>query len=252
MIDIIHMIKMEFYRYFRSTSTWISLFAAVILAFLMVMLVHTTINTTAVPVRISDAGELLAVQINSGVPMALCAVSVIIFVSAKYKNGFIKNIANQLPRRELLVIPEIIAAFTACALCFFAYSVCTIVAGKLFWGNTFITSSFFAIMKLLMVQFILHWSFCCLLMLIYMLTYSTAFTVAVGLLITFKILNIIYTLVERFTRFNIEQYMLDANIFQIGMESAAATYIKTMIVGLIFLLAEIILLCIVMHQKDIR
>ena len=29
--------------------------------------------------------------------MILCAVAVIIFVSAKYKNGFIKNIANQLP-----------------------------------------------------------------------------------------------------------------------------------------------------------
>ena len=103
-----------------------------------------------------------------------------------------------------------------------------------------------------MVQFILHWSFCCLLLLIYMLTTSTAFTMAAGLLIAFKILNIFYGLVERFTSFNIEQYMLDFNIFQLGMESAAATYIKAMIVGLIFLLAEIALLCMVMHRKDIR
>lgn len=56
----------------------------------------------------SNAGELLAAQINGGMIMILCAVAVIIFVSAKYKNGFIKNIANQFPRRELLVLPEII------------------------------------------------------------------------------------------------------------------------------------------------
>ena len=247
-----NMIKMDLYRFFRSTSTWISLFAAIILAFLMAALVHTTINTTAAPVRISNAGELLAVQINSGVPMALCAVSVIIFVSAKYKNGFIKSIADQLPRRELLIIPEIIVTFAACALYFFAYSICTIAVGKLFWGNTFITFSLFAIMKLLVVQFILHQSFCCLLLLIYMLTNSTAFTMAAGLLIAFKILTIFYTLVERFTRFNIELYMLDSNIFQIGMESTERAYTRATIVGLVFLLAEIILLCIVMHQKDIR
>ena len=246
-----NMVKMDLYRFFRSTSTWISLLTAVILAFLMVMLVHTTINTTAASVRISNAGELLTVQINSGVPMALCAVAVIIFVSAKYKNGFIKNIANQLSRHELLVVPEIIVTFAACALYFFAYSICTIAAGKLFFGNTFITFPFFAIMKLLIVQFILHWSFCCLLLLIYMLTNSTAFTMAAGLLITFKILNVFYALVEQFTSFNIEQYMLDANIFQLGMESAAVAYIRATIVGLIFLLAEIALLYIVMYKKDI-
>lgn len=246
-----NMIKMDLYRFFRSTSTWISLFTSVILAFLMVMLVHTTVNTTTVSVRISNAGELLAVQINSGVPMALCAVAVIIFVNAKYKNGFIKNIANQLPRHELLVVPEIIVTFAACALHFFAYSICTIAAGKLFWENTFITSSFFAIMKLLMVQFILHWSFCCLLLLIYMLTNSAAFTVAAGLLIAFKVLNILYTLIERFTRFDIAQYMLDSNIFQLGMESTQLAYIKATLVGLVFLLAEIALLCIVMRKKDI-
>ena len=246
------MIKMDLYRFFRSTSTWISLLTTVILAFLMVMLVHTTINTTAASVRISNAGELLTVQINSGVPMALCAVAVIIFVSTKYKNGFIKNVANQLPQRELLVIPEIIVAFAGCALYFFAYSICTIITGKLLLGNTFISFPFFAIMKLMMVQFILHWSFCCLLLLIFMLTNSTTFTVATGLLIAFKILNILYALVERITSLNIEQYMLDANIFQLEMESTIAAYIRATIVGLIFLLAEIALLCMIMRKKDIR
>lgn len=242
------MIKMDLYRFFRSASTWIILFAAATLAFLSVMLVST--NTSIQPY--SNAGELLAAQINGGMLMVLCAVAVIIFESAKYKNGFIKNIANQLSRRELLAFPEIIVSSVACALYFFAYSICTIAAGAVFFGNTFITFSFLDIIKLLVVQFVLHWGFCCLLLLFYILTNSTTAAMVIGLLISFKILNIFYILVERFTHFNIGQYMLDANIFQIGMASTNPIYIRAVIVGLIFLLVEIVLLCMVMRRKDIK
>ena len=242
------MIKMDLYRFFRSMSTRIILFVAAILAFLSVMLVHanTSIQTY------SNAGELLAAQINGGMLMVLCAVAVTIFVSAKYNNGFIKNIANQLSRRELMVFPEIIVSSVACALYFFTYSICTITAGAVFFGNTFINFPFLDIINLLIVQFVLHWSFCCLLLLFYMLTSSTTATMVIGLLISFKILNILYALVERFTHFNIAQYMLDANIFQIGMESTKPIYTRAAFVGLIFLLAEIVLLCVVMHKKDIK
>lgn len=242
------MIKMDIYRFFRSASTWIILFAAVILAFLSVMLVHTN---TSIQLYY-NAGELLAAQINGGMLMALCAVAVIIFVSAKYKNGFIKNIANQLPRRELLVFPEIIVSSVACALYFFTYSICTIAAGVILFGNTFIVFPFLNIIKLLIVQFVLHWSFCCLLLLLYMLTNSTTATMVLGFLMSFKVLNVFYTLVERFTHFYIAQYMLDSNIFQIGVESTKPAYIRAVIVGLIFLLAGNILLCVVMHKKDIK
>ena len=122
------MIKMDLYRFFRSASTWTILFADIMLAFLSVMLVSTNKSIQIY----SNVGELLAAQINGGMIMILCAVAVIIFVSGKYKNGFIKNIANYLPRREMLVLPEIIVSFVACALLFFVYSICTIAAGQSF------------------------------------------------------------------------------------------------------------------------
>lgn len=85
-----------------------------------------------------------------------------------------------------------------------------------------------------------------------MLTNGTTFTIVAGLLMAFKILDIFYVLVERFTHFNINQYMLDYNIFQIGMESTKPIYTRAAIVGLVFLLVEIVLLCVVMHKKDIK
>lgn len=190
--------------------------------------------------------------IYGGMIMLLCSLAVLIFVSAKYKNGFIKNIANQLPWREMLVFSEIIVVFVVCALHFFIYSFCTIIAGAIFLGNMFMDFSFFAIMKLLIVQFILHWGFCCLVLLFYMLTNSITFTVVTGFLISFKILNVLYMLIERVTDFNISQFMLDSNIFQIGMYSLKPIYTRATIVGLIFLLAEIVLLCMVMHKKEIK
>ena len=242
------LIKMDLYRFLRSTSTWMILLAAVMLAFLSVMLVYTS---TSIMVY-ANAGELLAAQINGGILMVLCAVAAISFVSAKYKNGFIKNIANQFPWRELLVFPEIIVTAVTCALCFFVYSICTIAAGAAFFGNTFIKFSLFTIMKMLIVQFILHWGFCCLLLLFYMITNSTTFTMAAGLFMAFKILNMFYVFVERFTHFKIGQYMLDSNIFQLGMESAKPICTRASAVGLIFLMAELIVLCMVMRKKDIK
>lgn len=241
------MIKMDLYRFFRSASTWIILFVDILLAFFSVMLVSAN---TSIQIY-SNAGELLAAQMNGGMIMILCAIAVIIFVSAKYKNGFIKNIANQLPRHEMLVFPEIIVAFVACALHFFIFILYD-YRRAVFLGNTFIDFSFFAIMKLLIVQFILHWGFCCLVLLFYMLTSSTTFSVVIGILIPFKILNVLYVLIEKFTHFNISQFMLDSNIFQIGMYSLKSIYTRATIVGLIFLLAEIVLLCMVMHKKEIK
>ena len=128
------------------------------------------INNNASIQIYSDVWELLAAQINGGILMVLCALSAIIFVSAKYKDGFIKNVANLVSHREMLLFPEIIVTVIASALHFFVYSACTIGAWAVLLGNTFIAVSFPAIIKWLIVQYILHLDFCCLLLLIYMLT----------------------------------------------------------------------------------
>ena len=245
---MIKMIKMDLYRFFRSASTWIILFADSLLAFFSVMLVAANQLIQSY----SNVGELLAAQINGGMIMMLCAAAVLVFVSAKYKNGFIKNIANQLPRREMLVFPEIIVTFVICALHFLIYTFCTITAGAAFLGNTFMNFSIFAIMKLLIVQLILHWGYCCFVLLFYMLTDSTTFAVIVGFFIAFKSLNVLYVLIERFTHFNISQYMLDSNIFQIGMNSLKPIYTRAVIVGITFLLVGIVLLCMVMRKKEMK
>ena len=229
------MIKMDLYRFFRSASTWAILFADIMLAFLSVMLVSANKSIQIY----SNAGELLAAQINGGMLMILYAAAIIIFVSAKYKDGFIKNIANQLPRREMLVLPEIIVSFVACALHFFVYSIGTITAGAVFFGNTFTDFSFFAIMKLLIVQFILHWAFCCLMLLFYILTGSTAFTVAAGLLIAFKMLNGLYVLVEKYVA-DLETYWSDNKpVFK--LDSVSFLYIW----GSLITWAIITLLCFI-------
>lgn len=249
---MLKMIKMDLYRFFHSMSIWITLFADIVLAVLSIILVYTMANNSASIQTYSDVGTLLAAQINGGIMMILCTVSVTIFVNSKYKGGFIKNIANYLLRREMLIIPDIIMLALICALHFFVYSACTIGAWEAILGNAFISFPAYAIMRLLIIQFVLHWSFCCLLLLCYTLTNSATFTIAAGILISFKILNIIYLLVGRFTNTNLAQYMLDYNIFQVGMESTESTYTRAAVVGVVFLLVEIMLSCVVMSKKDIK
>ncbi len=106
---MIKIIEMELYRFFHSISTWVILFADIILAFLSVMLVQTMISNNASIQIYSDVWELLEAQINGGILMVLCALSAIIFVSAKYKGGFIKNVANLVSHREMLLFPRLLA-----------------------------------------------------------------------------------------------------------------------------------------------
>ena len=249
---MLKMIKMDLYRFFHSMSIWITLFADIVLAVLSIILVYTMANNSASIQIYSDVGTLLAAQINGGIMMILCTVSVTIFVNAKYKGGFIKNIANYLFHREMLIISDVIMLALVCALHFFVYSACTIGAWEAILGNAFISFPVYAIMRLLIIQFVLHWSFCCLLLLCYMLTNSATFTIAAGILISFKILNIIYVLVRHFTNWNLAKYMLDYNIFQVGIESTESTYTRTAVVGVVFLLVEIMLSCFVMSKKDIK
>ena len=57
---------------------------------------------------------------------------------------------------------------------------------------------------------------------------------------------------EVLVHFNVNQFMLDSNIFQIGMYSAKSVYARAIVIGLIFLLSEIVLLCMVMSKKEIK
>lgn len=247
---MLNMIKMELYRFFRFLSTWKILIADVVLAVLSVVLVYTTQDNTSITIY-SNAGELLAAQINGGILMILCAIFVVVFVSAEYKDGFIKNIAGQLPYRGMLIFPEVIVIAVACALYFSAYFGCIIAAGGIVFGNSFVAISVFAIIKLLTVQIILHWGFGCLILFFYILTESTMFSMLIGILMAFKVLNILYTLIDRFFNFKIYRYMLDSNIFQLGIETEVSTYARAVLVGIIFVLVETVLSISVIQKKDI-
>lgn len=248
---MLNMVKMELYRFFRSPSTWKLLAVDMLLPVLSVVLVYATKDNVSVTIY-SNAGELLAAQINGGILMLLCAIFVVVFVSAEYKDGFIKNIAGQLPYRGMLVFPEVIVTAVACALYSFVYSGCIVAAGAVVFGNTFIAVPVPTIMELLAVQLILHWGFGCLILFFYILAESAVFAMVAGTLISFNVLNIVYTFVGRFSHFEIAQYMLDYNIFRVKIESVASTYVRAVFVGLIFVLAGTILSSVVVQKKDIR
>lgn len=247
---MLNIINMELYRFFRSSSTWKILIADVVVAVLSVILVYTMKDNTSITIY-SNADELLTAQINGGILMMLCAIFVIMFVSAEYKDGFIKNIAGQLPCRGMLIFPKVSVIAVACALYFSVFFGCIIAVGAIVFGNSFIVFSAPAIIKLVTVQIILHWGFGCLMLFFYILTESVMSCMVIGILMTFKIMNILYILIERLFDFKIAQYMLDFNIFQLGTEDEASAYVRAVLVGIIFIFAEAVLSTLVIEKKDI-
>ena len=247
---MLNMIKMELYRFFRSSSTWKILIADAAIAVLSVILVYTMKDNTSITVY-SNAGEMLTAQINGGMLMIVCAVFVIVFVSAEYRDGFIKNIAGCLPCRGMLILSEAVVIAAACVLYLSAFFGCIMVVGAIAFENSFIAVSASAIIKLLTVQIILHWGFGCLILLFYILSQSTMLSMGIGILMAYKILNILYTLIERFFNYKIDRYMLDFNIFQLGIKAEVSMYARAALVGITSVIIEIALSILVIQKKDI-
>lgn len=134
---MLNLIKMDLYRMFRSVSTWVILIFTVGIAVFCVTMANMDVDAMAEdpqyaqesaeeiaagnaasdtdmsnadrqigiyaesdPAWVSgeiDAGELISTQMTSGMLTLLCVIFAAIFGSAEQKNGYIKNIAGQLP-----------------------------------------------------------------------------------------------------------------------------------------------------------
>ena len=93
------------------------------------------------------------------------------------------------------------------------YAVAVTIATKIFYGNQFAIGSFSSLILLLGVQYFLHLGFACVIVFICVLTKSSAFTMASGILISFNIMSIVYSLVNKLIPFISSNADIDITIY---------------------------------------
>lgn len=285
-----NLIKMEMHRLTHSTVTWITILFAILTAIFGIAMtdldiqaaqnepptgliiqentdddssgmlagVYVTGNPEWANGKI-ELGDLVGMELQSGLTSILCVIFVALFANADQKNGFIKNIAGQFPRRGQLVLSK----FVAIAIHIFAllavFSAISAVFGYIFWGDKVYLASILSLIKVFGVQYLLHLGLSTLMMFLTILTHSTAFGMTTGILICSGLTAFLYSGINRIVAnlrpswdFDISNYMLESNMRLINVSAVSDILLRGAIVGIVFLIASLALAMITMKKRDVR
>lgn len=247
-----NLIKMDLYRLFHTISTWVMLLVTIVAAFFCVAL------TVDISDKYSSVVNILEMLFHGGLFMVLCSVFVTIFVNAEQRNGYDKNFGGIISHRGQLVISKIVAVAIEIMIVFILFASTIAVAAKIYCGNQFAIGSFRNLFTLLGIQYLLHIGFASAIILICVLTRSSAFTMVSGILISCNIMNIIYSLVNKLihsisntAEFDISHFMVDYNIFAYSLELSANDTARVIAVECIFIIISLACASIVIEKRDV-
>ena len=282
-----NLIKMDTYRLAHSKSTWVILILSALLAMASVSL--TNLNLALIeeypdlfvsePDEPDDvytigiysdtnygwitddieAAELVSIELQSGIFTILTVVFAAIFASAEQKSGYIKNIAGLFPRKGSMILSKFITIALHILLMMVVFCAATALAGAAFWGERFYLASFAPLLKFLGIQYILHLGFAALIMFFSILTRGNAFGMIFGILASVRLTALVYSLInfviETVTPvrdFDIGNYMLETNIYDIELTAASDLIVRGIVVGIVFIVLSILLATLAMQKRDIR
>lgn len=278
-----NLIKMDMHRLVHSASTWVIMAVAAVLAVFCVVVTNTDIhgmesNPESVVTEDSvewvvgvyfatdpewveqiEAGSFISAEMQTGLLALLCIIFAAIFTNAEQKNGFVKNIAGQFPKRGMLIASKFAAVAVQVFVMMLVFSVFTAAAGFALWGSKFYMGSVTASLKLLGVQYLLHLGFAALIIFLCTLFRSSAFSMTAGILLCSGLFAPVYSIINKLVHnirpvrnFDISRYVLDVNITSIGIDTAPKIMLRGAIVGLAFVAAALLCSMLIIKRRDIR
>ena len=281
-----NLVKMDVYRLIHSKITWVIMVFVIGLAIFSVMMTNSDIQlmqedpayatedtsdeaerTIGIAIWPEEEwatgqveiGSLVSAETQSGMLLILCAIFTAIFVNAEQKNGYIKNIAGLFPRREKLVLSKATAIAIQVLFMMAVFTGVMIIMGFALWGSDFYMGSVSKLLGFLAIQYGLHLGFSLVMMLLAVLTRSSAFSMTAGILICAGLMTPVYSVINRAVNdmgsgwtFDINKYMLDGSIAMTGVGADADVMMRSVIVGLAFIEGAALLSMVIMKKRDVR
>ncbi len=282
---MLNLIRMNLYRIRHSLSSWCILFFTVAAAVFSVAMTNLYIASMEADASGAEAsaveaapdfgitvsvnpewadgtiemGDIVSTEIGSRLLAILCTIFTAIFITGEQKSGYIKNIAGHFPGRWPLVLAKFAALAFWLLLMLLVFTVSVLLSGLAFWGGRFQMGSFPALAEILGVQYLLHLGLSSLLMLLCILTGSSAVGMTAGILLCCGAGNLIYSLVNRMAdslhwgrNFDVSLYTPDGNIPLAVIGAAPSALLRAALVGCAFTAASVLLSVLIMKKRDIR
>lgn len=289
-----NLFRMDTYRLLHSKVTWVILVFVVALAIFSVVMTDSDIELmkeeaaeagigNSVGVTVQEEGEeartfgiaiwpedewvsgnieigsLVSAETQSGLLLLLISIFTAIFVHAEQKNGYIKNVAGMFPDRGRLVISKAVTIALYILIMLIVFMAVMVIMGYALWGDGFYMGSVSDLLQFFGVQYVLHLGISMLIMLLCILTRSSAFSMTAGILITAGLLAPVYSIVNKLVNdahsgweFDLNRYTLDGCISMTQAGAGADVMMRAVLVGAAFIAVSILLSMAIMKKRDIR
>lgn len=284
---MLNLVKMELYRLFHSTSAWILFFFTIVAAVFTVVMTKLDVSGglpegaevtekteepeiefafgiyTETKEEWADGevpfSELLGSELASGIFLILVTIFVSFFVHAEQKNGYLKNIAGQLPGRWLLALSKLAAVLVWGACMFSLLTVTMAAAGRVCFGKAFVLDSAGKLFTVLGGQFLLHMAFAALLLFLCTLSGSAALSITVGLLIACKVTSLLYSMTDRMMKsllgretFDSGRYAIEMNVAKYMFATGREELVPMLLSAGVILAAAVALTALVLQKRDVK
>lgn len=280
---MLNLLKMDLYRLFRSSTTWVMMLITVGMVVFGVSMtkfdasnmeqgaesmateIGTDISEDAINVSIGissttlpewatgdvDFADLTNAQVGSGLFLIVVSIFVTLFVCAEHKNGYIKNIAGQFPNRGMLIVSKVIAVGVQLLVMFFVMELAMFVTGKVCFGDRLVFGSIGKLFTVLGGQFVLHYAFASLILCLSVLSYSSALSMTIGILISCKVTTLLYAIADKWS-VDLSRFALETNVTRYSMITDKGEVLVMMLSAAVIFAATVGAAVIVMQKRDVR
>ncbi|MBD5531004.1 MAG: hypothetical protein HDQ98_02205 [Lachnospiraceae bacterium] len=205
-------------------------------------------------------GDILMSELGGCLLVVFVAIFVPLFVNAEQKRGYIKNIAGQIPRREMLALSKLPAVAVQVFFLFTAYSIASLVSSAIFFRGRLALDFTGALFRTLCMQYVLHAAWGCLIALLTIVTRSTAFAMTTGILLASGLVEmlmiylnrVIHVLLPSSEQFNLMHYTLNYAVEAMTAQSTMRQIGGFLTLALIYIAASAVIAGIVYRKRDVR
>lgn len=271
-----NLIKMDLRRLTRTKSFWIMIAVVVLMSAMSVYMTDVTRNLqqdyyaesggffVAVEAQSEWAGKidfskLISIDTTGMTLALLCAIFVPLFVNAEQKNGYIKNIAGQLPNRSALVLSKLVAVAVQVLVIFATYILSMAILGKIFWGADLGLESVGGFAKMVSLHYLLHVSFATVIMALTIFLRGSGLAMTYGILASSTMTSLVYVLVDTLLhkcgisdKFSVGNYAIENCIGIVSPDLAGKDLARVLVVGIAFLVAFAAAAMAVMQKRDVK
>ncbi|MBQ9673566.1 MAG: ABC transporter permease [Ruminococcus sp.] len=254
-----NLVKMDWYRLRKSKMFIISLIVTFVLNCAWIVGCHLLINFFKLE-EINDKMDLsesISNPFSFGILMVLMFVSISTFAYADIANGYIKNIAGQVPNKGITVISKFIVIGIH-NIIFFVAGSASIVIGNVISGTLIVDNQVFAGILTLLIKWLLSMAISSILLFVTTGLKSKTFASIVGVLLGSGFLFLVYMGLDsaisnifKINDFNISDYAPDQLIREVNVAANTAV-VNAIIVSVVCIVVFLTITVKVFNRKDVK